>query len=177
MVHIPHTYRYQEQIHGNNPSRKKYNTGVVICSISAKKPVWRNKKIQTPPQNRQVHHIGCIWILPDALSGQPDPRRIRKISLSLQRQLQSYKEVEPPRNTRSPSYPSWCSIFTSNVTHNWAHPSESWWQDPFTSAWDYTSTLQTPKGSISKHVSCGRGTWVFIGNGAIYRIAADACTW
>ena len=43
IVHIPHTHKHQEQIPGLNPTRIQYNPDVVICSISAKKPVWRNK--------------------------------------------------------------------------------------------------------------------------------------
>ena len=41
-VQIPHTHRHREQIPGRNSTRIKDNPGVIICSISAKKPVWRN---------------------------------------------------------------------------------------------------------------------------------------
>ena len=32
--------------------------------------------MQTPPQNLQFPHIGCIYVLTDAPSGRPDPIRI-----------------------------------------------------------------------------------------------------
>ena len=39
MMHIPHTHRHHGKIHGRNPKKRKDNSGVVVCSISEKKPV------------------------------------------------------------------------------------------------------------------------------------------
>ena len=78
MVHIYLAYRHQEQIPEYNPTSRQENYGVVIRRISAKKPVWRNKEIQTPPRNPQGRRIGCICVLLDAPLGQPSPRRTRK---------------------------------------------------------------------------------------------------
>ena len=99
MVHIPHTHSNKEKIPGRNPTRRQYNPGIVICGISLNKSVWRNKEIQTPPRNRQGCHIGCICILLDAPLGQPDPKRIRRKYLILQRQLRGYKLLDPPHET------------------------------------------------------------------------------
>ena len=42
MMHINRTHRNHEQITGRNPTRRTDNPGVIFCSISAKKSVWRN---------------------------------------------------------------------------------------------------------------------------------------
>ena len=42
MLHITHTHMHHEKIPGLNPTRRKYNPGVILRIINANKPVWRN---------------------------------------------------------------------------------------------------------------------------------------
>ena len=60
MIHIPCTHMHQDQISVRNPTRIQNNNGVLICDIGAKKPVWHNEEIKTPPHNSQGRCIGCI---------------------------------------------------------------------------------------------------------------------
>ena len=86
MVHIPYTHRHQEQIPGQNSTRRQKNPGLVIRGIGAKKPVYHNEDIQAPPRNSQSRRIGCILVLPDAPSERPYHKRIGKKYLILQPQ-------------------------------------------------------------------------------------------
>ena len=93
--HSSHTQASRKN-HQWNPTRRQENHGVIIHSISVKKPVCHNNEIKTPPRNHQGRCIICIYVLPDTPSGRPDSRRIRKNIPYTKWKLQGYKSVKPP---------------------------------------------------------------------------------
>ena len=74
MVHIPQKFMHGGRILEEDPTRVEDNHCVIIRQLSAKKPVWHNQEINSPPCNCQVRPIGCIYVLPDAPSEQPNSR-------------------------------------------------------------------------------------------------------
>ena len=83
------------------PTRAEENPCVIIHRLSVTKKVRHNQIINTPPRNCQVLHIGCICVLPDAPSEQPEPILIRS----------SFHIKQPPRNVIS-----WISLLAAEST-------------------------------------------------------------
>ena len=103
MVHIPKTLMNHRQIPGGYTTRAEDNPCFIIHRLSATKPVRKNQETNTPPRHCQVRHIGCIYVLPDAPSEQPDPRFLRSNIHNLTATTQGLKNARP-NNQTSESY-------------------------------------------------------------------------
>ena len=131
-MHIPQTLRHCRRIPGGGTSRAEDNPCVIISRLSTKKPVQHNQEKNTPPWNCQVRHIGCICVLLDAPSEQPDPRVLRSNILTLAETTMGLQNAGP-NNKTSESYtskaiPSYIQAYKHTSEHihrpTHTHPSE-----------------------------------------------------
>ena len=89
----------KEKFLGGIPQAQK-TIFVSSCATSMRqKPVRKNKETYTPPRKCQVRHIGCICVLPDAPSEQPDPRVLRSKILTPTAATQEIQNSRPNKQT------------------------------------------------------------------------------
>ena len=108
-MHIPQTFSHRRRIHGGDSTKSEENPCVIIRQFSEKKPVMHNQEINTPPQNFQVRHIGCICVFPDAPLEQPKPRLLRSNILTLIDTTRGIQNFGPNKNIKS---------YTRKATHS-----------------------------------------------------------
>ena len=89
-----HPRYVQREVVQLNPTRRQNNPPVITRGMRVKKPVWNNKEIQNTPQKSQCRCIGCICVIPDRSSDQPDPGQIQK-SLSSSGKYESTNQWTP----------------------------------------------------------------------------------
>ena len=75
------------------------NPCVIISLLNATKPVWHNQETNTPPRKCQLQHIGCIFVLLDAPSEQPEPRFLRSNILTLKATTKGLQNAGPKNET------------------------------------------------------------------------------
>ena len=114
-----------QEIPGRNPTSIENNPGVIIRHLSATKPVQKNGETCTPPRNCQVRHIGCICVILDAPSEQPDPRLLRSNILNHAATTQGLQNNRPtnktPKSYTRKTYPS--RLQTDGYTPKHSHRS------------------------------------------------------
>ena len=105
VVHIPQKFTNHRRITGGDPTRAEDNPCVIIRRLSAMTSVRHNQETNNPPHNCQVHHIGCICVLPDAPLGLPIPRILMLNILTLTVTDKGVQKSRP-NNQTSESYTS-----------------------------------------------------------------------
>ena len=124
MAHIPETLRNCRNIPGGYPTGSDDSPCVIICRLTATKPFRNNQETNTPPRKCQVLHIGCICVLPEAPSEQPEHRVLRSNNLTLIVTTQGLQNARP-NNQISEIYTSKASSPHLKADKN--TPEHSYW--------------------------------------------------